>query len=446
MRDERVVPATILGSLRISDGWRFHVGDDPSWADPNFDDSSWDKVDLSQTLNEQGIETYAGYGWYRLRLRPAPVPESGVLSLSLMLIPYSVGQIQVLANGTEIGHTLGMRDPPHMYQATPISVPLGRVGADGTVLIAIRSWIGIPTTHGVLYHVELGDPDSLAERLALEKGRQWERNVVASLLASFLFLAVAVLAATLYMAQRNHSEYLWLALLCTSVSLRAFVVAAFALDYIPISLFNLLNPWASWFFTVTTLEFVLRFTAIPWRRFVRISQIAVLLLPLTAMLHLEEPFRYLSLTSQFFFCTVIIVMLWRAWRGGRPEAGVMLLPFFLAATADSIDILLNFAANRNWVPPYFMSHRYHFGPIEYDTGTVAYLVFLCSVVAVILYRFVDVSQGRTALRRRNRSRAQCSSSAHPHAVAIQPQLYARERLPARQRSRRRLLPGPASQR
>ncbi len=100
------------------------------------------KVDLSQTLNEQGIETYAGYGWYRLRLRPAPVPESGVLSLSLMLIPYSVGQIQVLANGTEIGHTLGMRDPPHMYQATPISVPLGRVGADGTVLIAIRSWIG----------------------------------------------------------------------------------------------------------------------------------------------------------------------------------------------------------------------------------------------------------------------------------------------------------------
>jgi len=392
MRDERVVAATILGSVRITDGWRFRVGDDPAWANPAFDDTSWDKIDLKQSLLEQGIESYTGYAWYRLRLRPVPAPESGVLSLSLMLIPYSVGQVQVMANGAEAGRTLGMSEHPHMYQAAPINVPLGRVAADGTVLIAIRTWIGVPTNNGALRHVELGDPDSLAERVTLETGRQWERDVVASLLASFLFLAVAVLAATLYMAQRNHSEYLWLALLCISVSLRAFVVAAFALGYIPIITFNLLNPWAAWFFTVTTLEFILRFTAIPWRRFVRVSQIAVLLLPITAMLHLEEPFRYLSLISQFFFCTVIIVMLWRAWRRGRPEAGVMLLPFFLAATADSIDILLNFAANRNWVPPYFASHRFHFGPIEYDTGTIAYLVFLCSVVAVILYRFVDVSQ------------------------------------------------------
>ena len=26
--------------------WKFHVGDDPRWADPHFDDSQWETVDL----------------------------------------------------------------------------------------------------------------------------------------------------------------------------------------------------------------------------------------------------------------------------------------------------------------------------------------------------------------------------------------------------------------
>src|ERR1700689_3966531 len=70
MRDEVVVPATIKGAIKINETWRFHIGDDPAWADPNFDDSAWDKVDLTQNFAEQGIESYTGYAWYRLRLRP----------------------------------------------------------------------------------------------------------------------------------------------------------------------------------------------------------------------------------------------------------------------------------------------------------------------------------------------------------------------------------------
>src|SRR3974390_988949 len=47
--------------------WRFHSGDDPQWADPSFDDTSWQAVSLSQSLGEQGIDSYTGYGWYRLK-------------------------------------------------------------------------------------------------------------------------------------------------------------------------------------------------------------------------------------------------------------------------------------------------------------------------------------------------------------------------------------------
>lgn len=31
--------------------WKFHVGDDPRWSDPNFDDSQWETVDLTHTAN-----------------------------------------------------------------------------------------------------------------------------------------------------------------------------------------------------------------------------------------------------------------------------------------------------------------------------------------------------------------------------------------------------------
>ena len=143
----------------LDSGWRFRVGDNPAWADPAFDDSAWDKVDLASTLTEQGIESYTGYAWYRLRLHPVPVPESGQLLLSLLVVPYKVGQLQVLANGVELTRTKGMQDKPLMYQSELFAVAIQRAAADGTVVIAIRTWSGLSVGHGLLHAAsELGDP------------------------------------------------------------------------------------------------------------------------------------------------------------------------------------------------------------------------------------------------------------------------------------------------
>ena len=35
--------------------WRFHTGDNPAWADPNFDDSQWPLLRSDKTWNEQEI-------------------------------------------------------------------------------------------------------------------------------------------------------------------------------------------------------------------------------------------------------------------------------------------------------------------------------------------------------------------------------------------------------
>jgi serine phosphatase RsbU (regulator of sigma subunit) len=44
------------------------------------------------------------------------------------------------------------------------------------------------------------------------------------------------------------------------------------------------------------------------------------------------------------------------------------------------------------LPGQFASHHFHLGPIEFSTSTVTFTVFLGSLLAVILYRFIHVSQ------------------------------------------------------
>ena len=70
----------------------------------------------------------------------------------------------------------------------------------------------------------------------------------------------------------------------------------------------------------------------------------------------------------------------------------MLVPFFLGATADSGNTVMDYAASHHWLPDTLASPHYHIGPVAFSTGILAYSIFLLSLIAVILYRFIRVSQ------------------------------------------------------
>jgi hypothetical protein len=383
----------------ILDGpWRFQVGDDLRWADPAFDDSSWFAVLLSKPLAEQGFEPYSGYGWYRLRLQPQQLAQfsnlPGNSGLAILVTGDSIGQFAVYAGGVESGHTQGMTDDPAMYQSPPLVVHLSHPSQDGTIVLAIRTWAGPRTTigRGLLDKVELGAQDDIAERLTAATDRRWDEHLIAGIGISFLFLCVAVLGFTLYWSQRKHSEYLWLALLCLSVAFMGASEILFGLAFLPSSIFLALNLWAGRIFMAVTLEFILRFTACEHKKLVRSVQISVMLVPILYLVHQQQIYEYLSISAEVVFSTMVTVLLFRAWRKDRPDAGVMLLPFFLAATADSAGTVLDYAANKHWIPEQFAFHQFHIGPIAFPISTAAYGVFLASLLAVIFYRFIHVSQ------------------------------------------------------
>jgi sigma-B regulation protein RsbU (phosphoserine phosphatase) len=395
---ENAAAPRVHSTVDLDGPWRFQTGDDPRWADPKFDDSAWPAVTLDHPLSEQGIEPYTGYAWYRLRLQPQQLSRFSNLpgnpQLDLLLTPYSVGQLTVYVNGVESGSTRGMKDSPVMYQSPPLVAFLFSQEEDGTIFLAIRSWAGpgVSIDRGLLDKAELGTDDDVEDRLIGITGRRWDQHIIASIVVSFLFLCVAALGATLYLAQRHHSEYLWLALLCLSVVFTGAVETSFHLALMPLYLFGVINLWTGRVFMAVTLEFVLRFTGNEYRRIVRIIQVYLLLLPIFSLIHMEKIYEYLSVSGEVVFTGLVSVLLFRAWRRGRTEAGVMLLPFFLAATANSIDTVLDYAASQHWIASRFASQRFHAGPIEFGISEISYTVFLASLMAVILYRFVRVSQ------------------------------------------------------
>jgi phosphoserine phosphatase RsbU/P len=414
--------ARVHAIMDLDGPWRFQVGDDPRWADPGYDDSAWPTVVLSKGLSEQGFDSYTGYGWYRLRLQRQQLSQlnslAGNAMLDLLVTADGIGQAAVYADGVESGHTLGMRDNPSMYQSAPLIVHLSRPAADGAIVLAIRTWAGPSATirRGLIDKVELGAPDDIAESFTAATDRRWDQRLIAGIVVSFLFLCVAVLGLTLYLAQRKHAEYLWLALLCLSVAFMGGSEIAFSVAWLPMSVFRVLNLWGGRIFMAVTLEFILRFTGGRERRAARIFQVCALVVPILFLVQLQQVYEYFSIALEVGFSVLVTVLLFRAWRRGRPDAGVMLVPFFLAATADSLDTVLDYAVGKHWIEEQIVFHQLHIGPIEIPISVVSMAVFLGSLLAVIFYRFIHVSQEE------QRSAAEIEAARSVQAMLIPTQL------------------------
>ena len=409
------------GAVNLDGQWKFHNGDDPSWADPTLDDTSWPTVNLSQSMVEQGFDSYTGYGWYRIKLPPEQVGAitkmAGGQELALLVKGDPLAQIDVYVNGLEAGHTRGMTDSPAEYLSAPIVAPMNP-SASGPTVIAIRTWVGptLTVSSGLLKRVDAGAASDMGDHLTMAVNRQWNENVIAGLVVTFLFVCVAVLGGFLYLAQRHHLEYMWLALLCLSVAATGMAEVVYGLGALSLGAYRVFTVFSGHLFMAVTLEFILHFTATKSRRFVRGVQIAVVILPFLYFVPLPQLYQILSIGSEILFCGLVTVLLYYAWRGGRKEAGVMVIPFFLAATADSADTVLSYAAFRHWLPAGFSWHRFHVGPVVFGVGTIAYTVFLLSLIAVILYRFIHISQDE------QKSAAEISAAKSVQALLIPTQL------------------------
>ncbi|MGH7450254.1 MAG: hypothetical protein ACRENG_02840 [bacterium] len=48
--------------------WKYHAGDNPAWANPDFSDSTWEITGTELEPNRSSKTGWNGVGWFRLHL------------------------------------------------------------------------------------------------------------------------------------------------------------------------------------------------------------------------------------------------------------------------------------------------------------------------------------------------------------------------------------------
>lgn len=222
--------------------WKFHIGDNPGWSDPKFDDSSWETVDLTAPPgahdNDVGLTGYvpgwgakghfgySGYAWYRLRVS-ITAPEDAELALAGP--PAVDSAYQVFVNGRLLGSAGRFSGPvPTVFSIQPRLFALGpwpgpsSESTDPDLLIAFRVWMGNwdledPSAGGIHIAPVLGDKGSLQARFQM----QWLetiRGYIVEVVEALCFVLLATMAWCLRSFDQSNAAYVWV---CTALVLTA---------------------------------------------------------------------------------------------------------------------------------------------------------------------------------------------------------------------------------
>ena len=221
------------GVVPIDGDWQFHLGDDPSWAQPSLNDSHWETIHVDDEWGAQGHLSYSGFAWYRRHIDL--IPAAGSTGNFSIYIEEAEDAYEIYWNGSLVGQYGTL--PPHAswyYQPFPRSFPLS--GATSGVL-AIRVWerplnIFDAAERGGIYLPNVGDPESIALRLG---AREWSiiRGDLFDYGLVMLRAFIAFLCLVLWYRNREEHLFTWVAV---------YTATPIAIDIIN-RLFRIPLPW-----------------------------------------------------------------------------------------------------------------------------------------------------------------------------------------------------------
>src|SRR5215468_10856530 len=145
-------PPALRAAATLLDGsWRFHIGDDPHWADPDTDDSGWETIDMTAPPGShdgdvglpdyvggwmaRGHPDYQGYAWYRRTVTVPAGPASwDILGPTLVEDGY-----ELYWNGQRLGGSGRLGASPRVVGTRPLrfALPADAAGAHGVLAVRV---------------------------------------------------------------------------------------------------------------------------------------------------------------------------------------------------------------------------------------------------------------------------------------------------------------------
>jgi hypothetical protein len=264
--------------------WKFTVGDSPLdpvthaplWAEPGFDDSKWETVDLTPSEGSmdpnsgftrfvpgwttKGHPGYWGYAWYRMRVHLQQPP-----GVRLALVgPADVDDVyQVFDNGGLVGSFGDLTgNTPVVFYSQPMMFPFSQSAGgkpDSSIrLLAFRVWMGPTTLTGQPDVGGFKSAPELGEAAAVTASYQihWlelVRSYASLVVQALLFALLAAMAFSLTLFDRSDHVYLWMGAVFLGVAALA-AESAFAVWTQHLSIFadklftDILSPllYAGW--------------------------------------------------------------------------------------------------------------------------------------------------------------------------------------------------------
>ena len=456
---EAIFDASGLGSpMLLYKGWRVGITDNPAAVSSTFDDSAWAIRDAKESFAEVPDEDHPAdtqewdksasrpqghqrpFAVFRLHVKLAP--NHGPVSL-LIKFPFTQNHsldpsshalgMEVFANGRDIQPDGPHPDVPEMYEPISRIYNLNLAPSDTSLTLVVRT-VYIPfgltayTNFFAIRSFRLGHPDDLARELALSSADGlFER--LPRLINSVLLVVLSLFLLTLYFTQKNHPEYLLLALYEAIQAPMAFVEMAGStarMDLLWYGAVNfqliLISAYLYYEFLVAFLSLrrswnirLLRYTA-PVLAAVGPSLLLVgrhadrttgLLLAIVAIFSLLWVLDWLI----FIFFTLIVATIRRNF-----EAGLLLIPLVLSVVGI-IDLtfsggIFDWGGGQRHSPLTFQA-----GPIPIRIVSVADLAGIFAIVLIIFVRFLRVQ--------RDQERASSELAA---ARSVQELLIPREKL------------------
>ncbi|MBD8873370.1 glycoside hydrolase family 2 [Rhodanobacter sp. DHB23] len=150
----RADPPPLRSAATLLDGtWRFHVGDDPRWANADADDSGWETVDLTAPPGSHdgdvglpdyvggwmahGHPGYHGYAWYRRAVAvPAGHAAWDILGPTLVEDGY-----ELYWNGRLLGGSGRLGANPRVVGTRPLQFALPADAAGTRGVLAVRTYM-----------------------------------------------------------------------------------------------------------------------------------------------------------------------------------------------------------------------------------------------------------------------------------------------------------------
>lgn len=126
--------------------WKFQTGDNQTWAEAGFDDSSWGTIKAGLDWENQGFDSYDGYAWYRQKvLIPSTFKEEAEENGGFALRLGRIDDCDVAYwNGEKIGST-GKLPPEYSTgygELRSYTIPTSKILWDRENAIAVRVYDG----------------------------------------------------------------------------------------------------------------------------------------------------------------------------------------------------------------------------------------------------------------------------------------------------------------